>query len=145
MPLLDEILKPEHVMLYTLLPREEYVVEKAMARVNIKWKEEYISKDWFVDISKSSKLCTACAEAVPCLLPNSKVFRVRTNEILKAEAHMILQGLTSRDWPAIGPLAQSPRGRVLLKDMSGNGMSLPAVLAYLLVALATTWIHMHIY
>jgi hypothetical protein len=110
------------------LPREEATVAEALRR-----RRSDTLADIIVDISKSAGRAPWCMNAAPCLVPNSKPYRVATCQLLTAEQVMALQGYLAADFPVLPALARTPGGRRLLRDLAGNGMTLPVVMAVLLV------------
>ena len=75
---------------YKLLPREKRVVKEGCRR----WKKlGRPSEDIIIDVAKSEQRCPFGIRRVPCTVPNSKLYRPRTREILVPKGVMAIQGI----------------------------------------------------
>lgn len=121
--------------LYRANERETSVVEEAQRRAASAGQDVF---DLVVDISKSQMLSPYAHNCATCVLPNSKLLRVATQELLSSVEHAALQGIVMRDFPGIAELVQSKRGRSLLRDMAGNAMTLPVIMRACLALVVTS-------
>jgi site-specific DNA-cytosine methylase len=106
--------------------RERDVLDMARSRVEKKDRR----LDMIVDISKTAERAPACFFAVPCLLPNSLLYRVNTGCIMTPEQMLCLQGIYGADFPALKKYAKT-KGP-LVRDLAGNAFSTPVFLAVLI-------------
>ena len=96
--------------------RERQVVETALRKHEDAGRSA--ADDVYVDIVKSQYRAPICDGALPCILPNSKPFRVQCGGIASHLDKMFVQGLWRRDFPAMSDFKAS-----LLSDLAGNAFT----------------------
>ena len=111
--------------------REQAVVDKI---VHHKFEDiDFSERDWVIDVSKSIMRASPCQDACPCLVPNSRLFRVNTGQFLGPLQVLGLQGIWTRDFPGLENFAfTKPR---LLRDIAGNAFTSTVALAVILLCL----------
>ena len=112
-----------------LRDRQHLVVKKAMGRVPLKDHD----KDIVIDVSKSEKWSPVCVDATPCILPNSKPYRVSTGGILTTEQVLGVQGIFAEDFPALREFDLTET--TLLRDLAGNAFSTTVCMAVVISCL----------
>ena len=111
--------------------REQAVVDKI---VHHKFEDiDFSERDWVIDVSKSIMRASPCQDACPCLVPNSRLFRVNTGQFLGPLQVLGLQGIWTRDFPRLENFALTkPR---LLRDIAGNAFTSTVAQAVILSCL----------
>ena len=81
------------------------------------------TEDLIVDITKSLDHASSCVGAPPCVLPNSRFYRVLEDRFLTVREVASLQGLWTCDFPALESWVQTCRKSNFLRDMAGNAFT----------------------
>ncbi len=92
--------------------------------------------DLIVDVARSVQRASSCVGAIPCLLPNSQMYRVFTGQTLTPLEVMACQGLFTEDFPILAMWAAEPKHAALLRDMAGNSFASSVCLAVVIAVLA---------
>ena len=111
--------------------REQAVVDKI---VHYKFEDiDLPEREWVIDVSKSIMRASPCPDVCPCLVPNSRLFRVNAGQFLGPLQVLGLQGIWTRDFPGLENFALTkPR---LLRDIAGNAFTSTVAQAVILSCL----------
>lgn len=113
-----------------LVARERAVVRKVKSRLT----PEQRKKDLVVDVGKSvDRLHYCLGGAAPCVVPNSRTYRVKQGKVLSPEQCLAVQGIFKSDFPALATVAKEKI--TLTRDLAGNAFSTTVCMAVALVAL----------
>lgn len=88
-----------------------------------------------VDVAKSAARAPSGVEMIPCVVPNSQPYRLRTKKMLTVEQVLSAQGIFLCDFPAAAKWAKEKKG--LSRDLAGNAFSTTTCLAVSLCCLAS--------
>ncbi|CAK0859425.1 unnamed protein product, partial [Prorocentrum cordatum] len=113
-----------------LVPRERAVLRKVLSRLSPAQRKE----DLVVDVGKSvDRLHYCVGGAAPCVVPNSRTYRVRQEKVLSPEQCHAVQGIFKSDFPALKRWAKEKK--TVTRDLAGNAFSTTVCMAVALVAL----------
>lgn len=93
------------------------------------------SDDLFVDVGKSNLFCVNSVDTTTCMVPNSKVYRVKEKRVLGAREHLAVQGIFPWDYPAMKKYLREKK-HTLLRDMAGNAFTSTVCMAVTLACFA---------
>ena len=79
--------------------------------------------DLVVDIAKSVSRAPWCVQATPCVLPNSRLHWRRQQRVLDAQEMAALQGIWTRNFPALESWCKSDKRSLAVRDMAGNALT----------------------
>ena len=108
---------------HALLPRERRVLKVARSRLARPSIDDYVA-----DVAKSDTRVPVSLRSVPCVVPNSRMYRPRTGQRLLPRGMLALQGIFPHDFPAL----QSDVGGGHCghwASLAGNAMTTTVVLA----------------
>jgi hypothetical protein len=91
-------------------------------------------KDVVVDVAKSAARAPSGVEMIPCIVPNSQMYRHQKKKMLTVEQILCAQGIFLCDFPAAAKWAKEKKG--LSRDLAGNAFSTTLCMAVILCCLA---------
>lgn len=110
--------------------RETEVLRTVRSRL----KPEQLKQNLVVDVGKSvDRLHYCLGGAAPCVVPNSRTYRVMQKKVLSPEQCHALQGIFKSDFPALATWAKE--NKKITRDLAGNAFSTTVCVAVVLVAL----------
>ena len=113
-----------------LVPREREVLSNVQSRLT----RDQLKKDLVVDVGKSLERLHYClGGAAPCVVPNSRTYRVKQNKVLSPEQCHAVQGIFKSDFPALATWAKNKK--TIMRDLAGNAFSTTVCMAVFLVVL----------